>query len=851
VALERWYTCGPEDTFALVAQKLYLSVQQIQDLNPTVSPNNVYAGLKLVVPLPRMDYTVIQGETFASIGAKFNSNSATIQELNPDKSPNNVYGGLVLKVPRPVGDFQILTKDQYEWQALLCTSQYETSRKYPENFGVSASNFDGAGLSWGAIQFNAKTGPLISMWQTMINSYPTVTMKAFTDNASRTNESNLANYESWKALFLAGNFPDILAWSDARADLAKDKHGFIEPWNTYFMNLGLTSEGQQLQVTNSSWYHQVALQWFNDFGLWSRQGYALMFDIAVQSGSMNPKVSGSTYDLIGEINTWYAGISKAGKTASQLEVEKLVKIANRRADYIDISWQESYRDRKVTLAEGYGEVYGMLMDTDAMYNMGLEPMYNTNVPGELWYPLQEIKENTAPTATGDNYVTNEDTTLTVEAVNGLLKNDTDPEGNKLTAILVSPPTYGTLDLRPDGGFTYIPNVNFNGNDFFTYKATDGLLDSANASVQITVSPVKDPQPPNTDIYIVQSGDYFSVIAQRYGITTPELSALNPDVDPDKIYVGQELYVPRPDYDPPDEPTFIRTIADSLEVSAIVNDPNGLTVKMIVEASLKADFSSFVETKESAFASSGSRVYIWLDSLDFNTIETTVYLRVRANNGSHDSPVKEVSFVYIAPQPANTQIYTVLAGETLSSISVKFNTTVSKLLELNPIVEAVNVYQGQRMYVPINVAPEPPPDIGPLPIGYYPLEGNKTDWKPTDYLDFEQMNRIESTIQTLVDRTEEYEKVEFTFEIATDRLETHTEWADSFNRIENNILTVAKFIGLEGSISAKIDWKALDPVSYVDMNRIEKNILDLYKFVHGNLSLIKYCGQTIVGDEGVA
>jgi LysM repeat protein len=799
-----------------------------------------------------MDYTVIQGETFATIGTKFNTTSATIQELNPDKSPNNVYGGLVLKVPRPVGDFQVLTKEQFEWQALLCTSQYETSRPYPENFGVSASNFDGAGLSWGAIQFNAKTGPLISMWQTMINNYPEVSLKAFTDNASRTLESNTANYNSWKTLFLAGVFADILAWSDARADLAKNKHGFIEPWNTYFMNLGITAEAQELQKTNASWYHQIALQWFNDYGLWSRQGYALMFDIAVQSGSMNPKVSGATYDLIGEINTWYAGISKTGKTATQLEVEKLVKIANRRADYIDSSWQAGYRDRKVTLAEGFGEVNGMAMNTDSMYNMGLEPMYVTNVPGELWYPLAEIQANTTPSAVGDNYVTDEDVTLTVEAVNGLLKNDTDPEGNNLTAILVSSTTYGTLDLRPDGGFTYIPNKNYNGNDFFTYKATDGLLDSPNASVQITVNAVKDPQPSNTDVYIVQSGEYFSVIASRYGLTTAELSALNPDVNPDLIYVGQELYVPRPDYDPPEMPTFIRTVGDSLEVSAIVTDNNGLTVKLIVDASLKSDFTSFIETKESAFVSSGSRVYVWLNSLDFNTISTTIYLRVRANNGSHDSPERQVEYVYTVPQPANTQIYTVLAGETLSSISVKFNTTINKLLELNPFVEAVNVYQGQQMYVPTYVEPEPPPVIGPLPIGYYPLEGSKTDWKPTDYLDFEQMNRMESTIQLLKDVAKDYGSVSFSFEVSTDRTERHTEWADSFNRIEEGILTIAEFFNLENSIEVpKTNWKALDPVSYVDMNRIEKNILDLYKFVHGNLGLIKYCGQTTVGDEGVA
>lgn len=858
IALTRQYTCVADDTFARIATKLYITSAQIQELNPTVNVNNVYAGLKLIVPLPQMDYTVKQGETFASIAIKFNTSSATIQELNPTASPNNVYGGLVLKVPRPVGDFQILTKPQFEWQALLCTSQYETSTPYPNNFGVTAGDFDGAGVSWGAIQFNAKTGPLIAMWQNLINNHETITKKAFTDNTSRTNESNLANYESWKTLFLAGNFTDIKAWALARSDEAKNKHGLIEPWNTYFMNLGITNESIELQKVNASWYHQVALQWWNDFSLWSRQGYALCFDIAVQSGSMNPKVGGVVQDLIGEVNTWYAGISKTGKTAIQLEKEKLVKIANRRADYIDISWQDQYRDRKVTLAEGYGEVNGMIMDTDTKYNMGFEPMYIENVPSELWYPLQEMSgENLAPVSAGDAYVTDEDTNLTVEAVNGLFKNDSDPDGDNLTAILISPPTYGTLDLKPDGGFTYIPNKNFNGKDFFTYQVTDGVLNSDSASVQITVNPVADPQPPNTDVYVVQSGEYFSVIAQRYGLTTAELQALNPDVDPDKIYVGQNLYVPRPDYGPPEQPTYITpswgTTSNNTAVSAIVTDTNGLTVKLIVEASLSADFSTYTEVKESAFSESGSRVTVFLDSLDYNTIETTVYLKVKANNGSHDSPVRWHEFIYQVPQPANTQIYTVLEGETLSSISTKFDTTVQKILDLNPMVEAFNVYTGQKMYVPISTGPtDPPPIIGPLPKGYYPMENNKVDWKPTDYLDYKEMNRIEKSLQTLRDRAKDYGNVSFSFEISTERTIRHVEWNDSYSRIEQGVLTIAKFFDLENSIETpKTDWKSLDPVSYVDMNRIEKNILDLYKFIHGNLSLRQYCGMTITGDKGVA
>jgi hypothetical protein len=43
--------------------------------------------------------------------------------------------------------------------------------------------------------------------------------------------------------------------------------------------------------------------------------------------------------------------------------------------------------------------------------------------------------NTAPTAVADSYNATEDTPLVVTATNSLLKNDTDPENNSLTAIL--------------------------------------------------------------------------------------------------------------------------------------------------------------------------------------------------------------------------------------------------------------------------------------------------------------------------------------------------------------------------------------------------------------------------------
>ncbi|HEY4423043.1 MAG TPA: tandem-95 repeat protein [Pyrinomonadaceae bacterium] len=103
--------------------------------------------------------------------------------------------------------------------------------------------------------------------------------------------------------------------------------------------------------------------------------------------------------------------------------------------------------------------------------------------------------NDAPVATNDSYQTDEDTPLVVNAVNGVLANDTDVDTPhaSLTAILVSgPANASSFTLNPDGSFNYTPNANFFGSDSFTYKANDGFLDSNVATVSITINPINDP-----------------------------------------------------------------------------------------------------------------------------------------------------------------------------------------------------------------------------------------------------------------------------------------------------------------------------------------------------------------------
>jgi hypothetical protein len=98
-----------------------------------------------------------------------------------------------------------------------------------------------------------------------------------------------------------------------------------------------------------------------------------------------------------------------------------------------------------------------------------------------------VSRNDAPVAVDDpDYVTPVDKPLVVPA-SGVLTNDSDDGPiSQLTASLYSAPSYGTLALNTNGGFTYTPQQYFIGTDQFTYRVTDGQGLTDLAVVTITV-----------------------------------------------------------------------------------------------------------------------------------------------------------------------------------------------------------------------------------------------------------------------------------------------------------------------------------------------------------------------------
>jgi large repetitive protein len=151
----------------------------------------------------------------------------------------------------------------------------------------------------------------------------------------------------------------------------------------------------------------------------------------------------------------------------------------------------------------------------------------TNLSSAATVTITVNPANDAPVANNDSYNATEDTTLTVNATLGALANDTDIDGDSLTAVLVSNPTHGTLTLSADGSFTYIPNADFNGTDSFTYRANDGVTNSGTATVTINIAPVNDAPVANNDSYSVQSDSALNISA-------PGVLANDTDVENDPL-----------------------------------------------------------------------------------------------------------------------------------------------------------------------------------------------------------------------------------------------------------------------------------------------------------------------------
>ncbi|MGB7491892.1 MAG: Ig-like domain-containing protein, partial [Thermoanaerobaculia bacterium] len=132
--------------------------------------------------------------------------------------------------------------------------------------------------------------------------------------------------------------------------------------------------------------------------------------------------------------------------------------------------------------------------------------------------------NDNPVANDDSYLKAEGASLVV-ASPGILDNDSDVDGDSLTAELVTAAPNGTVVVDADGGFSYTPNSGFFGSDSFSYEALDGNGGSDSAAVTVGVpygfigllSPWRE-QP----LYTINRGSSFPISWQYTDPATGQL-----------------------------------------------------------------------------------------------------------------------------------------------------------------------------------------------------------------------------------------------------------------------------------------------------------------------------------------
>ncbi|MYH60217.1 MAG: LysM peptidoglycan-binding domain-containing protein [Caldilineaceae bacterium SB0675_bin_29] len=69
--------------------------------------------------------------------------------------------------------------------------------------------------------------------------------------------------------------------------------------------------------------------------------------------------------------------------------------------------------------------------------------------------------------------------------------------------------------------------------------------------------------------------------------------------------------------------------------------------------------------------------------------------------SGSSPPATPTEVAAPPEPGETEIYTVKAGDSLSAIAARYGVSLNRLLEINDLADPNLVYVGQRLTIPVS------------------------------------------------------------------------------------------------------------------------------------------------------
>jgi VCBS repeat-containing protein len=248
----------------------------------------------------------------------------------------------------------------------------------------------------------------------------------------------------------------------------------------------------------------------------------------------------------------------------------------------------------------------------------------------------------------------------------------------LGSHVVDQPAHGAVTVNADGTFSYTPAADYFGTDTFTYRLSDGPLESNLATVSLTITPVND-APVVADVQATTAEDTALVIALGAYATDVDSTALTTQIVAGPTHGvltqnadGSYTYTPDANYNGADSFTYLANdgaldsnIATvSLNVTAVNDVPTlgdlslaavedtALAMNLLAQATdidgdvLTASIVAGAQHGQVAINADGSFTYT--PDLNFNGVDSFTY---KVNDGALDSNIATVTLAVAAVNDA--------------------------------------------------------------------------------------------------------------------------------------------------------------------------------------------------------
>lgn len=181
-------------------------------------------------------------------------------------------------------------------------------------------------------------------------------------------------------------------------------------------------------------------------------------------------------------------------------------------------------------------------------------------------------------------------------------------------------------------------------------------------------------------YTIRQGDTFFSLARTFGVSVDAIIAANPGVDPNRLFIGQVICIPRPGPGP--GPSNCPTLSIGSRGPDVTRLQQLLRNAGFDPGPIDGIFGPRTQAAVIAFQRSRNLVPDGIVG-----INTWTALGVRC----------------VTPPPptcpTGTTPYTVRAGDTFYLLAIRFNTTVEAIMRANPNVDPNNLQIGQVICIP--------------------------------------------------------------------------------------------------------------------------------------------------------